>query len=86
MAVFGRSLQCSLAIADLAKHIDGANLKDALTKDQLKELVQVLGTLSTEAALQKLLGTHSAYEVGSPLGPADYEEGWEALLEEARIM
>ena len=51
MAVFGRSLQCSLAIADLAKHIGGANLKDALTKDQLKELVQVLGTLGTEAAL-----------------------------------
>ena len=51
MAAFGRSLQCSLAIADLAKHIGGANLKDALTKEQLKELVQVLGTLGTEAAL-----------------------------------
>ena len=51
MAAFGRSLQCSLAIADMAKHIGGANLKDSLTKEQLKELVQVLGTLGTEAAL-----------------------------------
>ena len=51
MAAFGRSLQCSLAIADLAKHIGGANQKDALTKEQLKELIQVIGTLGTEAAL-----------------------------------
>ena len=51
MLAYGRSLQCSLAIADPAKHIGGANLKDALTKEQLKELVQVLGTLGTEAAL-----------------------------------
>ena len=51
MAALGRSLQCSLAIADLAKHIGGANLKDSLSKEQLKELIQVLGTLGTEAAL-----------------------------------
>ena len=51
MAAFGRSLQCSLAIADLAKHIGGANLKDSLNKEQLKELIQVIGTLGTEAAL-----------------------------------
>ena len=51
MAAFARSLQCSLAIADMAKHIGGANLKDSLNKEQLKELIQVLGTLGTEAAL-----------------------------------
>ena len=51
MATFARSLQCSLAIADLAKHIGGANLKDSLSKEQLKELIQVLGTLGTEAAI-----------------------------------
>ena len=51
MAALGRSLQCSLAIADLAKHIGGANLKDSLSKEQLKELIQVIGTLGTEAAL-----------------------------------
>ena len=54
MAAFGRSLQCSLAIAELAKHIGGANHKDALTKEQLKELIQVIGTLGTEAALPVL--------------------------------
>ena len=51
MAAFARSLQCSLAIADMAKHVGGPNLKDSLTKEQLKELIQVLGTLGTEAAL-----------------------------------
>ena len=51
MAAFARSLQCSLAIADLAKHIGGANQKDSLGKDALKELIQVLGTLGTEAAI-----------------------------------
>ena len=35
----------------MAQHIGGANLKDTLTKEQLKELIQVLGTLGTEAVL-----------------------------------
>ena len=51
MASFARSLQCSLAIADLAKHIGGANQKDSLSKEALKELIQVLGTLGTKAAI-----------------------------------
>ena len=51
MASLARSLQCSLAIADLAKHIGGANQKDSLGKEALKELIQVLGTLGTEAAI-----------------------------------
>ena len=35
----------------MVKHIGGANLKDSLNKEQLKELIQVLGTLGTKAAL-----------------------------------
>ena len=51
MASFATSLQCSLTIADLAKHIGGANQKDSLGKEALKELIQVLGTLGTVAAI-----------------------------------
>ena len=56
-----RPLQCSLAVADLAEHLGGANLKDTLTKESLKELAQVMGVLSSESAQALLpLADHRA--------------------------
>ena len=56
-----RPLQCSLAVADLAEHLGGANLKDTLTKESLKELAQVMGVLSSETAQALLpLADHRA--------------------------
>ena len=56
-----RPLQCSLAVADLADHIGGANLKDTLSKEGLKELAQVMGVLSAESAQALLpLADHRA--------------------------
>ena len=49
-----RPLQCTLAVADIADNIGGANLKDSISKEALKELVQVIGTLSREAAVALL--------------------------------
>ena len=51
MATLGRSLQCSLAITNLADHLGSSGQGEHLSRRQLMELVQVLGTLGTEAAL-----------------------------------
>ena len=56
-----RPLQCSLAVADLAEHLGGANIKDTLTRESLKELAQVMGVLSSESAQALLpLADHRA--------------------------
>ena len=56
-----RPLQCTLAVADIADNIGGANLKDDISKEALKELVQVIGILSREAAVALLpLADHKA--------------------------
>ena len=56
-----RPLQCSLAVADMAENIGGANLKDDISKASLKELVQVMGALGKEAAVALLpLADHRA--------------------------
>ena len=61
LAQLVRPLQCTLAVADIADNIGGANLKDSISKEALKELVQVIGSLSREAAVALLpLADHKA--------------------------
>ena len=61
LAQLVRPLQCTLAVADIADNIGGANLKDSISKEALKELVQVIGSLSREAAIALLpLADHKA--------------------------
>ena len=54
MAAYSRPVQYSLAVADLAKHLGGPKLIESLEKPALKELIQIMGILSTETALALL--------------------------------
>ena len=54
MAALTRPVQCSLAVADLAKHIGGPKTVDNLSKESIKDLVQIMGILSTESAVAQM--------------------------------
>ena len=54
MAALTRPVQCSLAVADLAKHIGGPKTVDNLSKESIKELVQIMGILSTESVVAQM--------------------------------
>ena len=41
-------------MADLAKHIGDPKREDSLTKENVKDLAQIMGVLSTEAAVAQL--------------------------------
>ena len=54
LAELARPIQCSLAVADLANHIGDPRRDDSLTKENVKDLAQIMGVLSTEAAVSQL--------------------------------
>ena len=54
MAALTRPVQCSLAVADLAQHIGGPKTVDNLSKESIKDLVQIMGVLSTESAVAQM--------------------------------
>ena len=54
LAELARPIQCSLAVADLAHHIGDPRRDDSLTKENVKDLAQIMGVLATEAAVAQL--------------------------------
>ena len=54
LAEVARPIQCSLAVTDLANHIGDPRRDDSLTKENVKDLAQIMGVLSAEAAVSQL--------------------------------